>query len=116
MLGQWLGYKEAKGAPTELDTDKLKAGLQKVLLEVEKLRPAGRGDGEELGLTIEEMIKESGLDEKPFHEVYLSWVEGAHPCDSRPTWVHADGARLQSRRRTSRYTSARNTSSRRLSG
>ncbi|KAI0725570.1 Galactokinase [Fomitopsis betulina] len=75
VLGQWLGYKEAKGAPTELDTDKLKAGLQKVLLEVEKLRPAGRGDGEELGLTIEEMIKESGLDEKPFHEVYLSWVE-----------------------------------------
>ena len=77
VLGRWLGYKESKGVPTELDTDKLKAGLQKVLPEVEKLRPAGRGDGEELGLTMEEMIKESGLDEKTFHEVYLSWVEGA---------------------------------------
>ena len=76
VLGRWLGYKEAKGVPTELDTDKLKAGLQKVLPEVEKLRPAGLGDDEELGLTMEEMIKESGLDEKTFHEVYLSWVEG----------------------------------------
>ncbi|EPT05481.1 hypothetical protein FOMPIDRAFT_1021304 [Fomitopsis schrenkii] len=75
VLGHWLGYKEAKGTPTELDTDKLKTGLQKVLPEVEKLRPAGRGGGEELGLTMEEMVKESGLDEKTFHEVYLSWVE-----------------------------------------
>ncbi|TFY56944.1 hypothetical protein EVJ58_g7322 [Rhodofomes roseus] len=75
VLGRWLGYTETKGQPSELDTDKLKDGLKKVLAEVEKLRPAGRADGEELGLTMEEMIKESGLDEKTFYEVYLSWVE-----------------------------------------
>ncbi|KZT67489.1 Galactokinase [Daedalea quercina L-15889] len=75
VLGRWLGYKEVKGQPTELDTDKLKAGLEKVLPELEKLRPAGRGDNEELGLTMEEMIRESGLDEAVFNEVYLSWVE-----------------------------------------
>ncbi|KAH9921854.1 ribosomal protein S5 domain 2-type protein, partial [Fomitopsis serialis] len=75
VLGRWLGHTESKGQPTELDTDKLKAGLQKVLPEVEKLRPAGRGDDEQLGLTMEEMIKESGLDAALFNEVYLSWVE-----------------------------------------
>ena len=71
ILSRWLNVDEAT-----LDADNLKAGIERFLPEVEKLRPAGLGDDEELGLTMEEMIKESGLDEKTFHEVYLSWVEG----------------------------------------
>ncbi|KAH9829356.1 uncharacterized protein C8Q71DRAFT_728108 [Rhodofomes roseus] len=60
VLGRWLGYTEARGQPCELDTDKLKDGLKNVV---------------DVGLTAEEMIKDSGLDEKTSYEVYSSWVE-----------------------------------------
>lgn len=83
VLGRWLGYTEAKDQPSDLDTETLRDGLQRVLPEVEKLRPA-RSDGQ-LGVTMEEMIEWSGLEESVFREVYLSWVDGA--CPPRPHHV-----------------------------
>lgn len=53
----------------------LKEGLQKVLQELEVLKPKGKPDGE-YGLTMEEMVLASGLTESHFNELYLSWVEG----------------------------------------
>lgn len=73
VLGRWLGYTEAKDQPSDLDTEKLRDGLQRVLPEVEKLRPA-RTDGQ-LGVTMEEMVEWSGLEQSVFREVYLSWVD-----------------------------------------
>ena len=75
ILSRWLGSPES-----ELDADGLKAGIERFLPEVEKLRPPreGRPAGEE-GVTLEEMIELSGLDKEQFHKVYLSWVEGASP-------------------------------------
>ena len=34
-------------------------------------------EGGRTGLTLEEMIKESGLEEKDFRAVYLDWIDGA---------------------------------------
>jgi len=73
VLGRWLGFTEAKDTPTDLDTETLRTGLQRILPEVEKLRPQ-RSDGE-LGVTMEEMIEWSGLPEEQFKQVYLSWVD-----------------------------------------
>ncbi|KZT02253.1 Galactokinase [Laetiporus sulphureus 93-53] len=78
VLGRWLGFEEAKGHPTLLDTEQLKKGLEKVLPEVERLRPRKVQVGEreeQLGVTMEEMIDMSGLGEAAFQEVYLSWVD-----------------------------------------
>ncbi|PCH39358.1 Galactokinase [Wolfiporia cocos MD-104 SS10] len=73
VLGRWLGFAEAKDAPSDLSTETLRGGLEKILAEVEKLRPA-RDDGQ-LGVTMEEMIEWSGLPEDQFKELYLSWVD-----------------------------------------
>ena len=73
ILSQWLDVPEST-----LDADNLKAGIERFLPEVEKLRPPreGRDAGEE-GLTMQEMIEWSGLSPEQFNQVYLSWVEGA---------------------------------------
>ena len=58
-----------------------------MLDEVEKLKPVNltkwensegqvEGDGEQLGLAYDEMVKFSGLSKEAFWETYLSWVEG----------------------------------------
>ncbi|CCM02772.1 uncharacterized protein FIBRA_04880 [Fibroporia radiculosa] len=73
VLGRWLGFYEAKNVPSDLDTDMLREGVQKILPYVEKLRPT-RDDGE-LGVTMEEMIEWSGMPEAEFRQVYLSWVD-----------------------------------------
>jgi len=50
-------------------------GLERMVKEVECLRPEGKKDGEQLGVTMETMVEWSGLDKKAFEDVYLSWVE-----------------------------------------
>lgn len=92
VLAAFLGSGEVKGqASPSLGPEEVKAGLEKILGEVERLRPANlrrweagdsgvveEGQGEEqLGLTYDEMVRFSGLEKDVFWEVYLSWVEGA---------------------------------------
>lgn len=72
VLGRVVG--ERKGE--ELDVDELRKVLERMVKEVEVLKPKGRWSGEELGVTMEEMIELSGLPEAVFRQVYLSWVEG----------------------------------------
>ncbi|KAJ7128380.1 Galactokinase [Mycena epipterygia] len=57
-----------------MDTDALMAGLRRMEVAVEMLRPQGSADAE-LGTTMEEMVAISGLSADEFHEVYMSWVE-----------------------------------------
>ncbi|KIP05414.1 hypothetical protein PHLGIDRAFT_30927 [Phlebiopsis gigantea 11061_1 CR5-6] len=89
VLAAYVGSGEAKGAPAPaLTPEQLSAGLERMLDEVERLRPArlaareagadaAQADaaGEELGLTYDEMVRFSGLDAAAFHATYLSWVE-----------------------------------------
>jgi galactokinase len=63
---------------TEEDVNKVTKGLERMVQAVECLRPEGAGN--ELGVTLETMIKWSGMGEALFKETYLSWVEG--PRDS----------------------------------
>ncbi|KAH9921194.1 Galactokinase [Epithele typhae] len=71
ILARWLGTDEAN-----FSVEHLKAGIERFLPEVEKLRPAREGHeaGEE-GVTMAEMIEWSGLSPEQFNQVYLSWVE-----------------------------------------
>jgi galactokinase len=73
VLGRLVG--ERKGE--ELGVDELKNALERMVKEVEVLKPNGRmSDDDELGVTMKEMTGLSGLPEDVFREVYLSWVEG----------------------------------------
>lgn len=83
VLGAYLGVREVKGkADNALNVDQLRGALKQLVEETEKLRgPALRGNkGGELGLTMEEMVKFSGLSPEEFHRIYLSWVNGACPA------------------------------------
>ena len=98
VLGAYLASGEEKGAADPaLAPEQLAAGLERMLGEVERLRPANLAawaagadalqpaePGEELGLTYDEMVRFSGLDGGAFHETYLSWVEGT-PSSARRT-------------------------------
>ncbi|KAI0671366.1 galactokinase gal [Trametes maxima] len=71
VFSRWLGSPDLESSP-----EKIKAALERFLPEVEKLRPSAEGRKEgELGVTMEEMIKWSGLSVEQFREVYLSWVD-----------------------------------------
>lgn len=72
VLGRLAGEKKGE----ELSVDELKHALERMQQEVELLKPKGRSNDDELGVTMEEMIELSGLPEATFREVYLSWVEG----------------------------------------
>lgn len=61
-------------ADQEMSIEKLSEVLERMDMEVDGLKPVGRDDGEELGVTMEEMIRMSELSEEEFHEIYLSWV------------------------------------------
>lgn len=63
-------------ADQEMSIEKLSEVLERMDMEVDGLKPVGRDDGEELGVTMEEMIRMSELSEEEFHEIYLSWVTG----------------------------------------
>ena len=57
---------------TEEDVDNVMKGVERMVQAVECLRPEGAGDGDELGVTLETMIKWSGMGEALFKETYLS--------------------------------------------
>ncbi|SJL09968.1 uncharacterized protein ARMOST_13350 [Armillaria ostoyae] len=61
-------------ADQEMSIEKLSEVLERMDMEVDGLKPVGRDDDEELGVTMEEMIRMSELSEEEFHEIYLSWV------------------------------------------
>jgi len=73
VLGRVMS--EDAGSGEDMDLGILKQGLERMISEVELLKPNQRDDGEE-GVTLEEMIEWSGLSEDVFREVYLSWVDG----------------------------------------
>jgi len=76
VLGRWVsGGEEESGK--EIEMEKLKDGLERILVEVEGLKPPPTKviDGQ-LGVSLEEMVSLSGLTEPEFHHLYLSWVEG----------------------------------------
>lgn len=90
VLAAYVGSGEVRGkAEPSLSPEAVKAGLEKILGEVERLRPANlrrweQGeagiveegqDEQQLGLTFDEMVRASGLEKDVFWEVYLSWVE-----------------------------------------
>ena len=76
-LREVLGRLAGERTGEELDVDGLRNALERMVKEVEVLKPKGRSsDDKELGVTLEEMIELSGLSEHIFREVYLSWVEG----------------------------------------
>lgn len=79
VLGRWVSGEEEKSG-NEIEIEKLKDGLERISAELEHLKPPPEKvlDGQ-LGVTIEEMIGLSGLPEREFHQLYLSWVEGRHP-------------------------------------
>ena len=82
MVGDRIeqGVREKKGrSDVVLSVEQVKEGLEKLVEEVEKIRgPALRGEKEgEVGVTLDEMVKFSGLSADEFHRIYLSWVEGA---------------------------------------
>ena len=78
VLGRWISGDE-KGPGKEIEVEKLKDGLERILVEVEGLRPPPDEITEgQLGVTLEEMIRLSGLPEPEFHQLYTSWVEGEH--------------------------------------
>lgn len=74
FLDRWLGVPEG----TEISTDELKKGLERVAekLDVLKLVDSDGSDGTQVGITMEEMIKLSGMTSEDFNEVYLSWANG----------------------------------------
>ena len=78
VLGRCISGGE-KESGKEIEVEKLKEGLERILVEVEGLKPPPDeiADGH-LGVTLEEMIRLSGLPEPEFHQLYLSWVEGEH--------------------------------------
>lgn len=75
VLGRWISGDE-KESGEEIAVEELRDGLERVLKEVEVLKPTPeKVAGGQLGVTMEEMISLSELPEPEFRQVYLSWVE-----------------------------------------
>ncbi|EJU04910.1 Galactokinase [Dacryopinax primogenitus] len=68
VVGRWAGEGEGK----DMGPEKLEEVLQRLIPEAERI--LGEGNGK-TGLTHEEMVAASGLDEDAFHQLYLSWVQ-----------------------------------------
>ncbi|KAK0205077.1 ribosomal protein S5 domain 2-type protein [Desarmillaria ectypa] len=73
-LREVAGRLVGEAADQEMSIEKLSEVLERMDMEVDGLKPVGRDEGEELGVTMEEMIRMSELSEEEFHEIYLSWV------------------------------------------
>lgn len=74
VLDRSLGYKNAE----EVSPDVLLKGLEDIVqkLHVLKLVDSDGSDGTEIGVTMDQMIEMSGLNEEDFKELFLSWVDG----------------------------------------
>jgi hypothetical protein len=51
-----------------LSPDELRAGLEKIILQLESLRPSSR---DSTSVTYDEMVSKTGLEEGEFRELYL---------------------------------------------
>jgi len=72
VVGNFAGEKSGE----DMGPDALEKVLATLEQRLDVLKPKnGPNDAEQLGVTMEEMIKMSGLSENIFHEVYLSWVD-----------------------------------------
>lgn len=72
VVGKFAGEKYGE----DMGPDTLEKILATLEQRLDVLKPNNRSkDADQLGLTMEEMIKMSGLSENIFHEVYLSWVD-----------------------------------------
>lgn len=86
VLGRLVGEPQGCGPEGDMGSSALLVALKSVIPKLNALLPksvAGRDsevEGQELGVTMEEMIEMSGLTPQIFHEVYLSWVDGKVPC------------------------------------
>lgn len=74
VLDRSLGYKNAE----EVSPGVLLKGLEDIVqkLHVLKLVDSDGSDGTEIGVTMDQMIEMSGLNEEDFKELFLSWVDG----------------------------------------
>ena len=113
VLGRWI-FGDEKESGKEVEVEKLKYGLERILVEVEGLKPAPETavDGQ-LSVTLEEMINLSGLPGPEFHQLYLSWVEGS--CFTGQSPSNLTHPHEQSRQLISTSTLERSTSSQKLS-
>lgn len=71
VVDRYLGVKDGD----EIDVASLKTGLVRIIEEADGLKQGTASDSEDTGLTLEEMVELSGLTQKEFHELYLSWVD-----------------------------------------
>lgn len=74
VVDRFLGVPEGQ----DVDVATLKKGLQHIITEADGLKQGDNSDDEDTGLTLEEMVELSGLTQKEFHDLYLSWVDGKH--------------------------------------
>jgi len=75
IVGRYAGETIGRGQKGGLNEDDLKEALKVVLGKLGVLKPTS--DPSRSGVLMEEMIEMSRLEPKVFHEVYLSWIEGA---------------------------------------
>lgn len=89
VLGRWVGLgfegldtsegliiRETKGGREEVGPEGLMEGLREVKEGLELIRPKGKKDGEELGVSWSEMIELTGLSEDVFKTVYKDQLNG----------------------------------------
>ncbi|KAI0052334.1 galactokinase gal [Auriscalpium vulgare] len=57
------------------DDESLRTTLRLAVKEVERLRPASADQDGQEGVTLEEMVKLSGMPKAEFREVYLDWID-----------------------------------------
>ncbi|KAF5366073.1 hypothetical protein D9757_012374 [Collybiopsis confluens] len=73
VVGRVAGEDVSSGGG--ISTVALEETLNKMLVQLEGLKPHKPAEDGQLGVTMKEMIEMSGLSEDEFSEVYLSWVE-----------------------------------------
>lgn len=106
VLGRIVKEQQGCGSDGDMGTQALIIALKSVMRNISCLLPEGADgraeEGQQLGVTMDEMVEMSGLNPDAFRQVYLSWIDGALYV------YHFDSFQLmpysQSRRPTSSYT------------
>lgn len=108
VVGRWAGENVAE---KDLEPHLLKKALEELGGKIDgmKLVESDGEDGAEVGVTLEEMIRLSGMTEDDFRDVYMSNVDGAYAV--LPSSIHYALIKyfLQLKQPISNYTSARST-------
>lgn len=72
VVDRFLGIQDGQ----DVDIATLKRGLEYIITEADGLKQGDDTDDGCTSLTLEEMVELSGLTQKEFYELYLSWVNG----------------------------------------